>query len=383
MKTATTPRYNSVLTRSDNDGIGMEDMDSLQQELERMLTNIMVRKLHIKEEVNSLQNVDKWGKNKKSGKRVGGKDVLDSKSKKLKLLPGAAPESSRKQIHASHGQAFDPLENEQIKRPDIVSPPIIKNQIPPKFWKFVEPYCAQIQQRDVDVLQDLLKAQEDEEDLFSVPPLGQHYMIQWAREDLENEKIKKEVSEDGEEDEKVDMSPSGKVTQRLMQGLIEENMLAQDDSQERGVKEKDSGKANQSFIDSLKVNKVSNADGLELKVKKELEDQGFLDPDDENDDQEPEDDLILYEMVRCQRQLKKVAAHNHWQIKRMLKAGREEMVRQEIREKLAEADRDVRDAYTRILEVRSRKESPSADDRENAFRAIKVREAILKQLEAI
>merc|ERR1712080_372456 len=139
-----------------------------------------------------------------------------------------------------------------------------------------------------------------------------------------------------------------------MQGLIEENMLAQDDSQERGVKEKDSGKANQSFIDSLKVNKVSNADGLELKVKKELEDQGFLDPDDENDDQEPEDDLILYEMVR-----------------------------QEIREKLAEADRDVRDAYTRILEVRSRKESPSADDRENAFRAIKVREAILKQLEAI
>merc|ERR1712080_164933 len=168
-----------------------------------------------------------------------------------------------------------------------------------------------------------------------------------------------------------------------MQGLIEENMLAQDDSQERGVKEKDSGKANQSFIDSLKVNKVSNADGLELKVKKELEDQGFLDPDDENDDQEPEDDLILYEMVRCQRQLKKVAAHNHWQIKRMLKAGREEMVRQEIREKLAEADRDVRDAYTRILEVRSRKESPSADDRENAFRAIKVREAILKQLEAI
>jgi len=381
VKTGSTPRYNSVLTRSDSDGIGMEDMDSLQQELERMLTNIMVRKLHLKEEVCSLQAVDKWGKNKKSGKRVGGKDVVDSKSKKLKL--GKAPESSRKEIKASHGQAFDPLENEQIKRPDIVSPPVVKNQIPPKFWKFVEPYCAPIQNRDIAFLQDLLKTQEDEEDLYSVPSLGQHYMIQWAREDLENEKIKKEASEDGEEEEKVEVSPSGKVTQRLMQGLIEENMLAQDDSQERGVKEKENGRANQSFMDSLKVNKVSNADGLELKVKKELEDQGFLDPADENDDQEPEDDLILYEMVRCQQQLKKVAAHNQWQIKRMLKAGREEMVRQEIRERLAEADRDVRDAYTRILEVRSRKESPSAEDRENAFRAIKVREAILKQLEAI
>lgn len=387
VKEASIPRYNSVLTRSDSDGIGMEDMDSLQQELERMLTSIMVRKLHVKEELSSLQNIDKWGKNKKGpGKRLGGKDVVDGKSKKLKLMTGKAPESSRKHVHASHGQAFDPLENEQIKRPDIVSPPVIKNQIPPKFWKFVEPYCAQIQNKDVKFLEDFLKTQEDEDDLYSVPPLGQHYMIQWAREDLESEKIKKEASEDGaaeeEENEKTDISPSGKVTQRLMQGLIEENMLAQDDRQERGNREKDV-KPNQSFIDSLKVNKVSNGDGLELKVKKELEDQGFLDPADENEDQEPEDDLILYEMVRCQKQLKKTAAHNQKQIRRMLKAGREEKIRQEIRERLAEADTDVRDAYTKILEVRSRKESPSVEERETAWKAIKVRNALIKALEAI
>jgi len=388
VKTTSIPRYNHVLTRSDSDGIGMEDMDTLQQELERMLTSIMVRKLHIKEEVTSLQNIEKWGKNKKTpGKRLGGKDEVDGKSKKLKLVTGKDPES-RKQVHASHGQAFDPLENEQIKRPDIVSPPVIKNQIPPKFWKFVEPYCAQIQNKDIKFMEDFLKTQEDEDDLYEVPPLGQHYMIQWAVEDEENEKIKKEESEDGaaEEDEndKTEISPSGKVTQRLMQGLqkhlIEENMQAQDDRQERGTRDKDV-KPNQSLIDSLK--KVSNGDGLELKVKKELEDKGFLDPADENEDQEPEDDLILYEMVRCQKQLKKTAAHNQRQIKRMLKAGREEKIRQEIRERLGEADRDVRDAYTKILEVRSRKDSPSVEDRETAWKAIKVRNALLKALEAI
>ena len=44
------PRYSSVLKRNEQDGVGMEDIDALQMELEAMLSSTVVRKLALKEE---------------------------------------------------------------------------------------------------------------------------------------------------------------------------------------------------------------------------------------------------------------------------------------------------------------------------------------------
>ena len=117
---------------------------------------------------------------------------------------------------------------------------------------------------------------------YRVPPLGQHFAIRWAKEDLEAEKAKggdenKDVKEDvskmikKEKNDKSDSSPFGELTQRLVQGLMEENLMTQvDEMMVASGKDEDSGTKN-SFILSLKV---ANGDSLEKRLKKELEEQG-------------------------------------------------------------------------------------------------------------
>ena len=175
---------------------------------------------------------------------------------------------------------------------------------------------------------------------YRVPPLGQHFAIRWAKEDLESEKAKggdenKDVKEDvskllkKEKNDKSDSSPFGELTQRLVQGLMEENLMTQvDDMMVAGGKDDECGTKN-SFIQSLKV---ANGDSLEKRLKKELEEQGILEPGDDDTDAGP--DEILTELQRCQEELKAVSQHNQSQLKRLVKSGREEMARQEIRNRL-------------------------------------------------
>ena len=207
---------------------------------------------------------------------------------------------------------FDPLENEQIKPLGDANKPVTpKNETPNRFWQFVEPYCAPIAQDDVKFLEDLMKGYSDMGEYYRVPPLGQHYAIRWAKEDMENEKAKggsdenKEVKEETsksvkkEKTEKADTSPFGELTQRLVQGLMEENLMTQvDDMMVASGKEEDIGSRN-SFIQSLKV---ANGDSLEKRLKKELEEQGILEPGE--DDGEAVSDEILTELNRCQEELK-------------------------------------------------------------------------------
>ena len=87
--------------------------------------------------------------------------------------------------------------------------------------------------------------------------------------------------------------------------------------------------------------------------------------------------------MRRQAELRAVSQHNLGQLKRLVKAAREEMARQEVRSRLAEADKEVCEAYRRIALARSKKKSPSKKDREMAWKSLKEREALLKQLEAI
>merc|ERR1719167_2078639 len=125
-----------------------------------------------------------------------------------------------------------------------------------------------------------------------------------------------------------------------------------------------------SFIQSLKV---SNGDSLERRLRKELEEQGILDPNE--DDGDAGHDEVQQELA--------VSQHNLTQLRRLAKSAREEMARQEVRNRLAEADREVCEAYKKIAASRSKKKSPSKKEKEVAWKAIKDREAILKQLEGI
>jgi len=387
------PNYFNVLKKPQNEEIGLEDLDGLQLELELLLSSSVLKRRHFKEEVDILSNIDKYkGKVKKgpnspsSSKKVsGGKD--GSSFKKMKLNSGKPLDV--KQSKSSSRQDFDPLENEQIKPiSDAHKPMTPKNETPARFWQFVEPYCAPIQGEDVKFLEDMMKGYSDMGEYYRVPPLGQHYAIRWAKEDMEAEKAKnndenKDSKDDvkplkKEKNEKADQSPFGELTQRLVQGLMEENLMTQvDDMMVATGKDEDIGSRN-SFIQSLKV---ANGDSLEKRLKKELEEQGILDPGD--DDTDPGNDEILNELQRCQEELKAVSQHNQIQMRRLIKSAREEMARQEIRSRLAEADKEVREAYQKIAQARSKKKSPSKKEKDVAWKALKDREAILKQLESV
>merc|ERR1719384_1493893 len=215
-------------------------------ELEALLSSTVVRKMTLKDELKVLLDVDKY-KGGKYGKRGGpsspGKRGISSgkesrSAKKLKLIGGKpVPAESGKVIGVpkikseSAGPTFDPLQNEQI-RPDVqTSKPVLpKNETPNRFWAFVEPYCAPITQDDVKLLEDLIKGHGDLSEYYRIPKLGQHYTQRWAKEDLENERLRgagdANAGMDGKGgDEAANMlkkaetnneeSPFGELTQRL------------------------------------------------------------------------------------------------------------------------------------------------------------------------
>eukprot|EP00094_Tigriopus_californicus_P002488 TCALIF_02405-PA protein Name:"Similar to tada3-a Transcriptional adapter 3-A (Xenopus laevis)" AED:0.25 eAED:0.25 QI:43/0/0/0.66/1/0.66/3/0/494 len=406
------PRYHALLKRDESGAtvgshgppLGVEEVDTLQLELEAMLTNTRVRRNAIQRELQlgggpaspgkrgatlgSLVGRDGSKRFKAAGKPVG------DKSNTVLTLPKIKNEQSV--------PTFDPLQNEQI-RPlnDTTKPALPKNETPNRFWSFVEPYCAPITPEDIKLLEDLIKTHQDMSEYHKIPPLGQHYTQLWAKEDMENERVKSSSlnetngesllsnaddllvpkNEPGSEE-----APYGELTQRLVAGLMEESvMTSTDDSMEAakkaGLENQDHlGKAN--LIKSLNV---SNADSLEARVRKELEDQGILDPNENNSVSafEGDNDEILEELKRCQTELKAVSSHNLNQLKRLLKCAKEEMIRQELRNKLQKADEEVMEAYQKISVARSKKKSPNKKEREQAWKALKEREIVLKELESV
>lgn len=411
------PRYSAVLKRSDQDGVGMEDIDTLQMELEAMLSSTVVRKITLKEELDVLYDIEKYkghGKFNRKGPSSPGKRSLpggkDSRSaKKMKMIGGkpAASEPGKvigmpKLKGDNAGPSFDPLQNEQIRPVVESSKPVLpKNETPNRFWAFVEPYCAPISQDDIKLLEDLIKGHSDMTEYYKVPKLGQHYTQRWAKEDLENERLRgagdANAGMDGKGgDEAANMlkkaetnneeSPFGELTQRLVAGLMEENAINPADVEESTKKgsggessDTENVAAKGQLIKSLNI---TNAENLEARVRKELEEQGILDPNEEMKDG-VENDEILEELVRCQNELKAVSTHNLSQLKRLLKAAKEEMARQEVRNKLQQADNEVMEAYRKISQARSKKKPPTKKEREQAWKALKERDIILKQLESI
>lgn len=428
-------RYSSVLQRSEQDGIGFEDVDTLQLELEALLSATVVRKLTLRDEIKVLANVERYkGTNKSYKKGPGspgkrGRDSGRSSVKKFKPAVSGKPsegasgsststaaggkvigvpkigKSNSEGAGASSGpsQPFDPLQNEQI-RPlqETPKPNVPKNETPNRFWSFVEPYCAPISSDDVKLLEDLVRSHGDMSEYFRVPKLGQHYTIKWANEDLEYERNKSAGGAEGGENSGVpesdkmlkkgeavvEKTPFGELTQRLVAGLIEDNLMTSVEdsldakkSADGGAGGSDAGESKSQLIKSLNV---SNSEALEARVKKELQDQGILDPNEDDIKEEPtemEQDEIYEELIRCQTELRAVSAHNLQQLKRLTKTAREEMGRQELRNKLAAADNEVMEAYKKISTARSKKKPPSKKEKEQAWKALKEREIILKQLE--
>jgi len=142
------------------------------------------------------------------------------------------------------------------------------------------------------------------------------------------------------------------------------------------------GNPNNKIFKSLNL---GNTAQLERRIRKELEEHGILSLDDilNVSESSGNDDEILQELKRNQQELKALSSKNQSHLKRLLSLAKKEMSRQEISKKLQSADSEVTEAYRRFTLAKQKKRSPTKKEREQALKALKEREHLLKQLESL
>ncbi|XP_041365327.1 transcriptional adapter 3-like isoform X2 [Gigantopelta aegis] len=404
-------KYTAILARSEDETVSLDEVNQLQTDIETLLANAGKRLKLLEGEIQLLVNwQDK--KDKKGivtpsepvpGKR--GKGAADDKpNKKLKDSSGKAsqltpPPPSRPKSKNMQNKVLD---YDFVDSP-VELPKLPKNDAVNRFWTSVEPYCAELTNDDLKVLDDLLKAHENDSESFKIPPLGKHYSEKWAEEDMleeqrEGAKINDKRKNSNHSNSSLGMhdattllkkaesismedSPFGPLTQRLVAALIEENIMAHiDDSMnENGGKDSADEAPAISPRTLAKQLNIGNPIHLEKRIKKELEEQGIIDVEDQPED-DP-DDEILAEIKEKQQELRALHERNIGVIKQLIKKAKEEMSRQEMRKKLVAADSEVMEAYRKIQAARQKKKTPTKKEKDAAWKAIKERDAIIKTLE--
>ncbi|KAK6633079.1 hypothetical protein RUM43_012822 [Polyplax serrata] len=366
------PRYTAVLARSEEEGVGMEDLDTLQLELEALLSCVAVRNRVIREEIKLLESAEeKRDKKTKlaltSGVKRGAANRSEDRPIKIlkdSLRSDVSVPGKLNKVKGPPGAAD--IQSKDTPKPDAPKIVIHKNDTPNKFWASVEPYCSPISQDDLTYLEELIKTREKERnsDLMKIPPLGKHYCARWADEDLGDE-----VKRRNEPTERLGRT-AGPLTQRLLSAFIEEKISP--------LQETNENKGNRD-ISSHRQSSIKNVQSLsfERRVRKELREQGILDGDEAPKEQA--DDELLLEIKRVQGELQVISQHNLQQLKHLHGLAVSQMQRQELKRKIKGIDTEL----LNIFASKQKKKHFTKKEKDQAWRFIKEREQLLKQLYAI
>ncbi|XP_050402924.1 transcriptional adapter 3-B [Patella vulgata] len=411
-------KYSRILDRTEDECLTLDELDTVQTDLETLLASAGKRLKLLESEIQILVN---WQDKKDStGNKKGtpvGKDHQQNSGKRGKGATDDKPSKKLKDVNgkASHVVATPPAkpknksavsklqEYEFSDSPRETLPKLPKNDAVNRFWQSVEPYCADITNDDLKLLEDTLKSHEEDSDYFKVTPLGKHYTEKWAEEDLMEEqtdgvKVDKKRNSGSHnnnhihhdsttllkklEPNNMEDSPFGQLTQRLVSALIEENIMTPiDDSMNDitgGKESADEAPAISPRTLAKQLN-IGNPVHLERRIKRELEEQGILDFEDKEDDNP--DDEILAEIRKKQSELRLLCQRNIIITRQLYCKAKEQMARQEMKKKLAAADAEVMEAYRKIQTAKQKKKTPTKKEKDAAFKALKERASIMKALE--
>ncbi|XP_076371072.1 transcriptional adaptor 3 isoform X2 [Tachypleus tridentatus] len=404
------PRFTAVLQRTEEIGVGLEDIDALQLEIETLLVSVTKRQKQLDQEMKVLISwqekktpgklqPESTGKRSRPEEGKPAKRFKDASGKAHPLTGGGRPKKNFQSQAKFQEYEFSDSPVELSRLP--------KNDAPNRFWASIEPYCAEVTQDNIKVLEDLIKTHEEDAEYYKIPTLGKHYSLKWAQEDMveeqkegaktndkrrglsnnsslnstDAEKLLKKVDKEYESD---DTSPFGALTQRLVSCLIEENLMASLEDSMVDTDSKDNiddtsspnpGKGG--FIRSLNI---GNTAQLEKRIRQELKEQGILELDDVTTEN-PEDE-VLAELRKCQAELKSVTTQNILHAKHLLHQAKEEMKKQELRKKLLIIDTEVMEIYKKMASARQKKKIPTKKEKDQAWKVLKERENILKQLDS-
>lgn len=388
------PRYTAILTRPLEEGVGMEDLDILQLELETLLSTVVVRTRILQEEIACLSSAEeRRDKRSKSGKSLSlEKKLRDEKSRSkdtnlktasplpAKLLKAKALNNSINQIVPNPHE----IVRVESSKTDVPKPLLPKNDTTNKFWASVDPFCSDIMPEDIKLLEGLITSHSDLNEYKKIPPLGRHYSYVWAQHDLMAEEEAANHDRDNKKKHRTDMSAlmskvdkkatgmAGPLTQRLVSALLEENVyVANNNSDNKLFRDGDPSPV-------LRDLTIANSMNLELRMHRELIEQGILEPD--SNRKNIDDDEILAEIKRCQQDLMALSSHNVAQLKRLLSLAQEESKRQALKRKICVADNDVVENYNKLIAAKQRKVPLTRKEQEKAWASLREREALLSQL---
>jgi len=257
---------------------------------------------------------------------------------------------------------------------------INKNEAPDKLWPFVEQFCASPTEDQMKDLEDMIKSMEYDKDYFKVPALGKKDSSNKespTKLDSANTKNQKRPRSSGGEE----TTGLGALTQRLVSSLIEDSDDNISPNNKPGntaqsAKKKNSKPKNGKGID------MNNAKNLEKRIRQELEEYEILDKQDDIP-YTSEEDEVLRDLIICQHELLSIQQQNKDSIQRLLKKAKRHVELEREREKLQEANADVIAAYQRLIQAKQRKRNPTKREKDAAWKALKVHEAIFRKCDEL
>jgi transcriptional adapter 3 len=387
------PRFTTIAARSADEQIGMDELDALQLELESLLCNTALRIRYFQSEIESIDTNE--SKREKKGKAAGKQLQYPVKRKfmedklfktkdytKLSNQPKVPKFKNFSSSGAAHNYSNDHLNSDNSVKLEMSQFALPKNNIPYKFWNSVEPYCAPITLDDIKFLESLL-AQSSNTTLPPIPPLGRHYSEVWADEHLSEDqnasnpnRQKSGMSPDASSIRKKfeksnDNMITGPLTQRLVSALMEENVMPYEVPD---VKVKQMTNTKNSYKNSLTLEKC---------LRKELVEQGILDPEDLPPLTNPADDEILAEIKKCQTELTAVRKDNCRNLKNLIGLCKQEMIRLNLKKQLDQVDMECIDIYKKMVAAKQKKRPITKKEKEDAWRAINEQIRLNKEINAL
>jgi len=332
------PTYDSVLTRNATDGVGMDDLDQLQQDLERMLSTVAVRQRLMKFELESADRSD----DRRDRRRNAYFEKQSFKKKRSEDLPKYTTKNMSRILKTRYASmANNIVDITTTKKKETV----LEHDLSDRFWMSVEPYCAEISKDNVAFLDDLIR-ECSQPVKMEIPEIGEHYASEWTETTLQTDngsanKIKKEADAkiNNISNSTMETYPSPLV-QRLLDTLLDEKLIKQIPNMLEKIKNSD--------------NAIKSSNGiktelcLEQRLKKQLIAQGILEPEDLHKSFPPEDEILM-EIKRCQEELAAVSKHNVSELNRLREAVAKDLKKQEIKSQLDKVDKQILAVHNKIL----------------------------------
>ncbi|OQR76114.1 transcriptional adapter 3-like [Tropilaelaps mercedesae] len=382
----------------------VEEADSLQLELETLLVAVVHRKQQLREQLEALDYNDsvairdRTRLERDKGERHRTSSPMQGGSQSKRARPSSADHKSAKKVvtenisRDSSGSASPKV----IKGPKVPSgqgqsglPPPPSNDAPHRFWAYLDDYCKPISDEQIRALEVMLEAQEAIKlsDYVKIPPLGTHYTVKWAQDDLLEEQ--KEAATDAttvrlienietvlHQTAKESLSDNrfGTLTQRLMSCLIEENVIEQTEEEIPVV------------VAQGRSTSATNVVSIEQRIRRELEELGVMQALAEK--VADQDDEVFLELHKCQSQLVSISAHNVRMLRALLEAARRRQSVQALEGRLRAIDNEILEHFRRRKgTARSSRTStlalppPTKQDREQLRTLLNERKSIVAQLD--